>query len=88
MKLNYLEITLSTLNKYLKESKKSEIIAVNDSKLIDDLSIDSLDMIELSFLMQDEFSIEIDPEKIIEHNIKTVKDLSEIFEHAHSQAIK
>jgi len=83
MELDFLKITLDTLNKYLKESKKSEIVANKDSKLIDDLSIDSLDMIELSFMVQDEFSVEIEPEKLIHLNIDTVEDLSKIFQNAY-----
>jgi len=65
----------------------SEITKVESSKIsaetnfIEDLNLDSLDIVELMMKMEDEFSIEI-PEEAAEH-LKTVGDVvSYLNEHA------
>ena len=56
------------------EATKQEVSKINlETNFIDDLNLDSLDIVELMMKMEDEFGIEI-PEEDAE-GLKTVKDV-------------
>ena len=60
--------------KLIAEATKIEESKINlDTNLVDDLNLDSLDIVELMMKMEDEFGIEI-PEEDAE-GLKTVKDI-------------
>ena len=60
-----------------KLNKKPEQITL-ESRLVEDLGADSLDVVELLMAIEDEFGIEIPDEEI--ENIKTVDDLVKYIE--------
>lgn len=51
-----------------------------DTNLIEDLKIDSLDMVELAMELEDEFDMSIEDEEM--EKLKTVKDIVEYIENA------
>lgn len=60
--------------KLVSEATKVETANINaGTSFVDDLNLDSLDMVEMMMKMEDEFGIEI-PEEETE-NLKTVKDV-------------
>lgn len=61
--------------KLVSEATKVELSNINpETSFIDDLNLDSLDMVELMMKMEDEFGIEI-PEDDTE-KLKTIKDVA------------
>lgn len=52
---------------------KSEEIITMETNLADQLSADSLDVVELILAIEKEFSVEVDPDKAMD--IKTVGDI-------------
>jgi acyl carrier protein len=44
-----------------------------ESRILEDLGADSLDVVELLMLLEDEFGIEVDEEQAV--NLKTVNDI-------------
>ena len=61
--------------KLVSEATKVELSNIKpDTSFIDDLNLDSLDMVELMMKMEDEFGIEI-PEEDTE-KLKTIKDVT------------
>ncbi len=65
--------------KLIAEATKIEESKINlDTNLVDDLNLDSLDIVELMMKMEDEFGIEI-PEEDAE-GLKTVKDIKTYLE--------
>ena len=57
----------------------------SDTNFIDDLNLDSLDMVEMMMKMEDEFGIEI-PEDETE-NLKTINDVANFLKTKQSQLI-
>ncbi len=76
---DYEKIIITSLNEYLKEVKKKEIIATIDSHLINDLNIDSLDTIELAFIVEEKFGIDVSIDHMMTMQLTTVKDIIEFF---------
>lgn len=65
--------------KLIAEATKIEESKITlDTNLVDDLNLDSLDIVELMMKMEDEFGIEI-PEEDAE-GLKTVKDIKTYLE--------
>lgn len=56
-----------------KHFNKSEEIITMETNLADELSADSLDVVELILAIEKEFSVEVDPDKAVD--IKTVGDI-------------
>jgi acyl carrier protein len=76
MKYNNIdEIVLDTINRFLKEDKKSDAVATPESILVDDLDIDSLDTIELGLQVEEEYNVEIPIEEMMGSNLVTVNDI-------------
>lgn len=60
--------------KLISDATKIEIAKINlETSFVDDLNLDSLDIVELMMKMEDEFGVEI-PEEDAE-GLKTVKDI-------------
>jgi len=60
--------------KLISDATKIDIAKINlETSFVDDLSLDSLDIVELMMKMEDEFGVEI-PEEDAE-GLKTVKDI-------------
>ena len=75
MNINYEQLTIDVLSKYLLEVKQLEKEINLQSKLYDDLEIDSLDTVEIAFSIQEEYGIDIDIDKIMSIEISTVQDI-------------
>ena len=54
-------------------AEKLGMTSVDETKALKDLGLDSLDVVELSFDLEDRYGITLDPEKL--SAIKTVADL-------------
>jgi acyl carrier protein len=78
-KMDYEKITLDTINLYIKEVKKKDYVANINSKLIDDLDIDSLDTIELALSIEEKFGIEISVDQMMTLQLTTVKEVVDFF---------
>jgi acyl carrier protein len=75
METNIDQIVLETINRYLKEDKKSDAIATLESLLVNDLDIDSLDTIELGLQVEEVHKVEIPIEEMMAANLLTVADI-------------
>jgi len=69
------QIVLDTINRFLKEDKKCDIVATPESILVEDLDIDSLDTIELGLQVEEEYHIEMPIEEMMASNLVTVNDI-------------
>jgi acyl carrier protein len=78
-KIDYEQITIDTLNEYIREVKKKEFVATIDSHLINDLDIDSLDTIELAFLVEEKFGVKISIDTMMGLQLATVRDIVSFF---------
>jgi acyl carrier protein len=67
-------------------SAKARGVAISaDSRLLEDLALDSLDLVAVVIQLQDQFAVEIDPDEIA--SIQTVGDLaSSLHRHVRSAA--
>jgi acyl carrier protein len=74
--MDYNTATLEVLNSYLKEVKKSDIVATLESHLINDLNIDSLDVIEMTFIMEEKYKISVEVEQMMMANLMTVAEVA------------
>ena len=59
-------------------AEKLGMTSVDETKTLRDLGLDSLDVVELSFDLEDKFGIILEPEKL--PTIKTVADLYAVIE--------
>lgn len=78
-KIDYEKIVIDTLNEFIKDFKKKDYIATIDSDLINDLDIDSLDTIELAFLVEEKFGIKISIDEMMGLQLSTVRDIVSFF---------
>jgi acyl carrier protein len=61
--------------KIVSEATKIEASTISsDTSFIDDLNLDSLDMVEMMMKMEEEFGVEIPEEKA--EDLKTIKDVA------------
>lgn len=73
--------TLDKVRKMLAEQLNKPIEKVQaESRFVEDLSIDSLDMIEMLMALEDEFSISVPNDQV--DNMKTVGDIVAFIEKA------
>jgi acyl carrier protein len=79
MNFNFEEITINTLSEYIKNVKKQDKEVTLESHLINDLDIDSLDTIELGFLIEEKFGIKVDFDKMMVIQLLTVQQVAEFF---------
>jgi acyl carrier protein len=87
MKYNNIDqIVLDTINRYLKEDKKSDAVATPDSILVDDLDIDSLDTIELGLQVEEEHGVEMPIEEMMGSNLVTVNDIITFVKNYHDSS--
>ena len=77
MNINLEQTTIDTLSNYIKNVKKQDKEVKLDSHLINDLDIDSLDTIELAFLLEEGYGVSIDIDKIMQVQVYTVSELVE-----------
>ena len=77
--IDYEKITIDTLNEYIREIKKKEFVATIDSHLINDLDIDSLDTIELAFMIEEKFGVKISIDQMMTLQLLTVRDVVSFF---------
>ena len=77
MNINLEQTTIDTLSNYIKNVKKQDKEVKLDSHLINDLDIDSLDTIELAFLLEEGYGVSIDIDKIMQVQVYTVSELIE-----------
>jgi acyl carrier protein len=77
--IDYEKITIDTLNEFLRDVKKKEIVATIESHLINDLNIDSLDTIELAFMVEKKFGIKISIDQMMTLQLLTVRDVVSFF---------
>ena len=73
--IDYEKVTIDILNDYIREFKKKEYIATIDSHLVNNLEIDSLDLIEIIIKITKYLSIPFDIENDIQNQPSTVKEL-------------
>lgn len=85
--INYEKITIDTLNEYIREIKKKEFIATIDSHLINDLDIDSLDTIELAFMVEEKFGVKISIDQMMTLQLLTVRDVVSFFKESQNATI-
>lgn len=78
-KIDYEKIVIDTLNEFIRDFKKKDYIATIDSDLINDLDIDSLDTIELAFLVEEKFGIKISIDEMMDLQLSTVRDVVSFF---------
>lgn len=67
-------LIISALTKYLSDTERTKEVK-NESLLVEDLGLDSLDMVELSFILEDETKISISSDEIVSEKMNTVQDL-------------
>jgi acyl carrier protein len=72
--MDYETKTIEIISAYLGKVKKNEQEITLDSRLVD-IDIDSLDTIEISFLLEEEFKTSIEPDDLMKMNAESVKDL-------------
>lgn len=77
--IDYEKITIDTLNEYIREIKKKEFVATINSHLINDLDIDSLDTIELAFMVEEKFGVKISIDQMMTLQLLTVRDVVSFF---------
>ena len=77
MNINFEQTTIDTLSEYIKNVKKQDKEVSLDSHLVNDLDIDSLDTIELAFLIEEKHGISIDIDKIMQIQVYTVREVVE-----------
>ena len=65
-------------------AKARDAAITPDSLLLEDLALDSLDLVAVILDLQDQFQLELDPDRIPE--IRTVADLAASFAHQLRQA--
>lgn len=85
--INYEKITIDLLNFYIKEVKKKEYLATIDSHLINDLDIDSLDTIELAFLIEEKHGISISIDQMMSLQLLTVRDVISFFKNNQNDTV-
>lgn len=85
--INYEKITIDLLNFYIKEVKKKEYVAAIDSHLINDLDIDSLDTIELAFLIEEKHGISISIDQMMSLQLLTVRDVISFFKNNQNDTV-
>lgn len=82
-----MEDTFTTLARLLVEQLGCDHDAIKrDSSLVDDLGCDSLDIVELTMTIEDEFKIEIPDDDAEKFQNGTVGDLIEYIEKDHAAA--
>lgn len=86
MNFNFEEITINTLSEYIKNVKKQDKEVTLQSHLIDDLDIDSLDTIELGFLIEEQFGIKVDFDKMMVIQLLTVQQVAEFFKNNYNDS--
>ena len=72
--MDYETKTVEIISAYLGKVKKNNQEITLDSKLVN-IDIDSLDTIEISFLLEEEFKTYIEPNDLMKMNAESVKDL-------------
>lgn len=72
---NYELIVIEVLNDYIKNVKKNNYEAKLDSRLMDDLGIDSLDTIEIGFMVEEKFGIKVPVDLLMTMTVHRVSDL-------------
>ena len=85
--MNHDKIIIDEINYYLIHVKDTPKDVNIESRIIDDLNIDSLDMIELGFVLEDKYKLNIDISLFFSTDIKTVKNLSKLIQ-KHAQVIE
>lgn len=86
MNFNFEEITINTLSEYIKNVKKQDKEVTLQSHLINDLDIDSLDTIELAFLVEEKFGIPVDIDKMMHIQLLTVQQVAEFFKNNYNDS--
>jgi acyl carrier protein len=72
---NYELIVIEVLNDYIKNVKKNNHEAKLESRLMDDLGIDSLDTIEIGFMVEEKFGIKVPVDLLMTMTVHRVSDL-------------
>ena len=86
MNFNFEEITINTLSEYIKNVKKQDKEVTLESHLVNDLDIDSLDTIELGFLIEEQFGIKVDFDKMMVIQLLTVQQVAEFFKNNYNDS--
>ena len=86
MNFNLEEITINTLSEYIKNVKKQDKVVTLQSHLINDLDIDSLDTIELGFLVEEKFDIKVDFDKMMVIQLLTVQQVADFFKNNYNDS--
>lgn len=73
--INHELAVIQTIDFYIKNVKKKDYIVLLNSHLVNDLGIDSLDVIELGFLLEEKFSIKIEIDLLMGISASYVSDL-------------
>jgi acyl carrier protein len=84
MNINYEQVVIEELSSFLKNIKNKELNINPTSKIIDDLDLDSLDLVEISIVASKKYGFGIDEEILFENQIVDVAQLIEIFKKMHN----
>jgi acyl carrier protein len=72
---NYESIVIEVLDDYIKNVKKNNYEVKLESRLMDDLGIDSLDTIEIGFMVVEKFGIKVPVDLLLTMTVPKVSDL-------------
>jgi acyl carrier protein len=70
---------IETISSYLNHVKKKEQEITLESKLVD-VDVDSLDIIEITFLLEEKFGIYIEVDDLMKFNAESVGDIVKFIE--------
>jgi acyl carrier protein len=85
--MNFNEITIETISSYIKNVKKEDREVKLESHLVNDLNIDSLDVIELCFLIEEKHKIKVNLEEMMTIQLPTVQEVANFFKRNHDQSV-
>lgn len=70
---------LFLIKNYIKETKNLDLDVKLESLLIDDLNLDSLDMVEIGYSLETKYSLNISEDFLFENKFKSIKDIIDYF---------
>lgn len=79
MNINHEQEIIITLQDFIKNVKNQDKIVTLESHLINDLDIDSLDVVEIGFLVEKKYKYHVDMDAIFSAQILFVHELVEFF---------
>ena len=68
-------VLIEKIKSYIKEEKNKDIDVNLQSKIVDDLDLDSLDLVEINFLIQEELNINIEFDQFFSCKLTEVNDI-------------